>query len=77
MSRCWFVDDHCHLYEVKWLGRLVELNRSTYHARLNPTLSDRYLDDAWFRQIGGVATSVLAAPLHTGRSAASLQLAGV
>ncbi len=47
MSRCWFVDDHRHLYEVKRLCRLVELNRSSYYLWRNPTLSDRYLDDAW------------------------------
>jgi transposase InsO family protein len=47
VSRCWFVDDHRHLYEVKRLCRLVELNRSTYYAWRNPALSDRYLDDAW------------------------------
>lgn len=47
MSRCWFVDDHRHLYEVKRLCRLVELNRSSYYLWRNPILSDRYLDDAY------------------------------
>lgn len=47
MSRCWFVDDHRHLYEVKRLCRLVELNRSSYYQWRNPILSERYLDDAY------------------------------
>ena len=32
---------------MRRLCRLVELNRSSYHLWWNPTLSDRYLDDAW------------------------------
>ncbi|MEM1332745.1 MAG: IS3 family transposase [Actinomycetota bacterium] len=47
MSRCWFVDDHRHLFEVQRLCELVELPRSTFYAWDNPTLSDTYLADAW------------------------------
>lgn len=47
MSRCWFVDDHRHLFEVQRLCELVELPKATYYRWRSPTLSDRYLDDAY------------------------------
>lgn len=47
MSRCWFVDDHRHLFEVQRLCEIVELPRSTFYAWATPSLSDSYLDDAW------------------------------
>ena len=47
MSRCWFVDDHRDLFEVQRLCQLVELPKATYYRWRNPTLSDRYLDDAY------------------------------
>ena len=47
MSRCWFVDDHRHLFEVQRLCELVELPRSTFYAWCTPTISEAFLDDAW------------------------------
>lgn len=47
MSRCWFVDDHRHLFEVQRLCRIVDVARSSYYQWRNPILSDRYLDDAY------------------------------
>ena len=47
MIRCWFVDDHRADYPITVLCRLVELPRATFYRWANPTLSDRYLDDAY------------------------------
>jgi transposase InsO family protein len=46
VTRCWFVDDHRADYPVKRLCELVELPRATFYRWANPTLSDRYVDDA-------------------------------
>ncbi len=47
MIRCWFVDDHRAEHDVTLLCDLVELPRATFYRWLNPTLSERYLEDAY------------------------------
>ena len=47
MTRCWFVDDHRADYPTSLLCELVELPRASFYRWLNPSLSDRYIDDAW------------------------------
>ena len=47
MTRCWFVDDHRADYPIVRLCLLIELPRATYYRWASPTLSDRYLDDAY------------------------------
>lgn len=47
MTCCWFVHDHRAEFPVNKLCELVELARSTYYRFANPTLSERYLDDAY------------------------------
>ena len=47
MTRCWFVDDHRADYPVKRLCELVELARATYYRWANPSLSNRFVEDAY------------------------------
>jgi len=47
VTRCWFVEDNKADHDVILLCRLVELPRATYYRWANPTLSNRYLDNAW------------------------------
>jgi hypothetical protein len=45
--RCWFVHDHRAGFPINKLCELIELPRATYYRFANPTLSSRYLDDAY------------------------------
>ena len=47
MTRCWFVDEHRADHEVTLLCDLVELSRATFYRWTNPTLCDRYVEDAY------------------------------
>lgn len=47
MTRCWFVDDNKADHDITLLCRLVELPRATFYRWSNPTLSDRFLADAY------------------------------
>ena len=47
MTRCWFVDEHRADHDVIMLCGLVELSRATFYRWANPTLSDRYVEDAY------------------------------
>ena len=47
MSRCWFVDDHRHLFQVQRLCELVGVSRARYYRWRCPRISRRELADAW------------------------------
>ena len=47
MIRCCFVEDHKAEHEVTKLCELVELDRQVFYRWANPTLSDRYMANAY------------------------------
>lgn len=47
MIRCWFVHDHQAEHPISKLCELVELPRASYYRFANPSLSERYVDDAY------------------------------